>query len=152
MDRGAVCYARADGSLIKETIFPIMTPNGIGLSADGGRLYVAGATNGLLRLLRSRSAWCCASLDQGYAAYRPAEWPLLTQCAITDRGGLTITAYASPAKCVFAIIDYNARALQKFVERDDFWAPCIAWKKFKQSKFRFVNAMLGVELPEIADD
>lgn len=41
MDRGAVYYARADGSLIKETIFPIMTPNGIGLSPDGRTLYVS---------------------------------------------------------------------------------------------------------------
>ncbi|MCK6453132.1 MAG: SMP-30/gluconolactonase/LRE family protein [Alphaproteobacteria bacterium] len=41
MDRGAVFYARADGSLIKEAVFPIMTPNGIGLSPDGGTLYVA---------------------------------------------------------------------------------------------------------------
>lgn len=40
-DRGAVCYARADGSLIREIVFPIFTPNGIGLSPDGGTLYVA---------------------------------------------------------------------------------------------------------------
>jgi gluconolactonase len=41
MDRGAVYYARADGSLIREVVFPIMMPNGIGLSPDGGTLYVA---------------------------------------------------------------------------------------------------------------
>lgn len=41
MDRGAVYYARADGSLITEVAFPVMTPNGIGLSPDGGTLYVA---------------------------------------------------------------------------------------------------------------
>lgn len=41
MDRGAVFYARADGSLIREAVFPIMTPNGIGLSPDGRTLYVA---------------------------------------------------------------------------------------------------------------
>ena len=40
-DRGSVCYAKADGSLIKEVIFPIHKPNGIGLSADGKTLYVA---------------------------------------------------------------------------------------------------------------
>ncbi len=40
-DRGAVYYARTDGSLIKEVIFPIFTPNGIGLSPDGKMLYVA---------------------------------------------------------------------------------------------------------------
>lgn len=41
MDRGAVYYARADGSLIREVRFPSMTPNGIGLSPGEDRLYVA---------------------------------------------------------------------------------------------------------------
>jgi gluconolactonase len=41
LDRGAVFYARADGSLIREVIFPMITPNGIGLSPDDRTLYVA---------------------------------------------------------------------------------------------------------------
>ena len=41
MDRGAVYYAKADGSFIKELIFPISRPNGIGLSPDGKELIVA---------------------------------------------------------------------------------------------------------------
>lgn len=41
MDRGAVCYAKIDGSSIREVIHPIMAPNGIGLSPDGRTLYVA---------------------------------------------------------------------------------------------------------------
>jgi len=40
-DRGAVYYARADGSKIEEKVFPLERPNGIGLSPDGGTLYVA---------------------------------------------------------------------------------------------------------------
>ncbi len=40
-DRGAVYYARADGSSIREVVFPMFTPNGIGLSPDGRVLYVA---------------------------------------------------------------------------------------------------------------
>ena len=39
-DRGAVYYARADGSRIEEAIFPLERPNGIGLSPDDGTLYV----------------------------------------------------------------------------------------------------------------
>ena len=39
-DRGAVYYARADGSMIKEAIFPLERPNGIGLSPDERTLYV----------------------------------------------------------------------------------------------------------------
>jgi gluconolactonase len=41
MDRGFVCYARADGSACREVIRALVTPNGIGLSPDGTRLYVA---------------------------------------------------------------------------------------------------------------
>ena len=47
-DRGGVYYAKADGSLIKEVIFPLVTPNGIGLSPDGERLYVAETVTGRL--------------------------------------------------------------------------------------------------------
>ncbi len=39
MDRGALYYAKADGSMIKEIAFPLITPNGIGLSPDGKTLY-----------------------------------------------------------------------------------------------------------------
>jgi gluconolactonase len=39
-DRGAVYYAKADGSAIREAIFPLERPNGIGLSPDGRTLYV----------------------------------------------------------------------------------------------------------------
>ncbi|HVO26006.1 MAG TPA: SMP-30/gluconolactonase/LRE family protein [Candidatus Margulisiibacteriota bacterium] len=40
-DRTGVLYAKPDGSLIREVIFPLDAPNGIGLSPDGKRLYVA---------------------------------------------------------------------------------------------------------------
>src|SRR5512145_65999 len=39
-DRGAVYYAKADGSLIQEAVFPLERPNGIGLSPDERTLYV----------------------------------------------------------------------------------------------------------------
>ncbi len=41
MDIGAVYYAKADGSFITEVAYPMVTPNGIGLSPDGNTLYVA---------------------------------------------------------------------------------------------------------------
>jgi gluconolactonase len=40
-DHGAVYYARADGSRIVQVAFPLLTPNGVGLSPDGRTLYVA---------------------------------------------------------------------------------------------------------------
>jgi gluconolactonase len=54
MDRGAIYYARTDGSLIREAVFPIMTPNGVGLSPDGKTLYAAETETS--RLWPSRSS------------------------------------------------------------------------------------------------
>jgi gluconolactonase len=47
-DRGGLYYARADGSAIREVVFPLDSPNGVGLSPDGRRLYVAETYTGRL--------------------------------------------------------------------------------------------------------
>lgn len=47
-DQGAVYYAAADGSRIVEVAFPMLTPNGIGLSPDEKTLYVAETEGGRL--------------------------------------------------------------------------------------------------------
>lgn len=65
MDRGGVFYARADGSKIEEVVFPILTPNGIGLSPDGRSLYVAETQTGRL--------WAFDVEGPGRIARRP--WP-----------------------------------------------------------------------------
>ncbi len=51
-DTGALYYATADGSSITEVVHPLTTPNGVGLSPDGSRLYVAETGPG--------RAWCWA--------------------------------------------------------------------------------------------
>lgn len=38
--RGAIYYARTDGSFIRRAAHPVLTPNGVGLSPDGRTLYV----------------------------------------------------------------------------------------------------------------
>jgi gluconolactonase len=48
IDRGAIYWAKPDGSKIKEVIQPFTTPNGIGLSPDEKRLYVAETEGGRL--------------------------------------------------------------------------------------------------------
>jgi gluconolactonase len=64
-DRGAVYYARADGSLIREVAFPLVTPNGIGLSPDGATLYVAETEAARL--------WAWPILEPGVLGKEP--WP-----------------------------------------------------------------------------
>ncbi|MDX1383899.1 MAG: SMP-30/gluconolactonase/LRE family protein, partial [Thermoanaerobaculia bacterium] len=45
-DRTGIFYARADGSAIEEAVFPVESPNGIGLSPEGDRVYVAETPTG----------------------------------------------------------------------------------------------------------
>ena len=40
-DHGGVYYAKADGSAVTCVAYPVLTPNGVGLSPDGRTLYVA---------------------------------------------------------------------------------------------------------------
>ena len=47
-DHGGVYYAQPDGSSIREVIYPLESPNGIGLSPDGSKLYVAETHTGRL--------------------------------------------------------------------------------------------------------
>jgi gluconolactonase len=65
MDRGAVYYARTDGSMIREAIFPIMTPNGVGLSPDGRTLYVSET--------ETSRVWSYPITGEGEVAKEP--WP-----------------------------------------------------------------------------
>lgn len=68
MDRGGVYYAKADGSLIEEAIWPLLTPNGIGLSPDGSTLYVAETQTGRV--------WAFDIVAPGKIARQP--WPSVT--------------------------------------------------------------------------
>jgi gluconolactonase len=65
MDRGAVYYAKADGSFITEVAFPMVTPNGVGLSPDEKTLYVAETESARL--------WAFDIIEPGVVAKQP--WP-----------------------------------------------------------------------------
>ncbi|HVH23831.1 MAG TPA: SMP-30/gluconolactonase/LRE family protein [Pseudonocardia sp.] len=46
MDRGALYYGLADGSGVREVAYPLLTPNGVGLSPAGDRVYWAETATG----------------------------------------------------------------------------------------------------------
>lgn len=48
IDLGGLCYAKTDGSHIRELVQPMIQPNGVGLSPDGGTVYVAETRTGHL--------------------------------------------------------------------------------------------------------
>ncbi|HEY3683113.1 MAG TPA: SMP-30/gluconolactonase/LRE family protein [Streptosporangiaceae bacterium] len=45
-DRGGLYYAQPDGSSITEVAYPLISPNGVGLSPDGDRVYIAETQTG----------------------------------------------------------------------------------------------------------
>ncbi len=61
-DRTGVFYASPDGRMIKEILFPLEAPNGIGLSPDGKTLYVAETPTGRV--------WACELAGPGQIARR----------------------------------------------------------------------------------
>jgi gluconolactonase len=65
MDRGAVFYAAEDGSSIQEAAFPLITPNGVGLSPDGTTLYASETETGRV--------WAWPIQSPGQLAKEP--WP-----------------------------------------------------------------------------
>jgi gluconolactonase len=90
-DRTGVYYAKADGSQIIEVVFPADAPNGIGLSPDGKRLYVAETWTGRV--------WAWDVLGPGKLAQTPGFGPgggellvglpgfqLLDSLAVDDEG------------------------------------------------------------------
>ena len=68
IDRGRICYARADGSRISDLGLSMLTPNGIGLSPDEKILYVA-------ETLTAR-VWAFEIVEPGRLKLQP--WPAMT--------------------------------------------------------------------------
>ena len=65
-DRGGVYYAHTDGTRIQEVVYPLETPNGVGLSPDGRQLYVAETITGRL--------WAFDVLAPGVIQQREDRW------------------------------------------------------------------------------
>lgn len=107
-DRTGIFYAKADGSLIEEVIFPMRSPNGVGLSPDGRVLYVAETFTGTLHafplIAPGRIAPQGAGLFADSFLYRPAGPSYFDSLAVEaggnvcvgtlGRGGITVISPA----------------------------------------------------------
>ena len=108
MDRGCIHYAKADGSECREVIRGLITPNGIGLSPDGGTLYAAETIPGrvwawelpepgVARLDRSAGTLCRGRLVAGPGGYQEFDSMAVDSagriCVATlHRGGISVIA------------------------------------------------------------
>lgn len=99
MDRGGLYYAKADGSKIVEAVQPLVTPNGVGLSPDESRVYVAETEPG--RLL----AWDI--VGEGEVKLEPWPAPGFGTCVMAPEGFARFDSLALDAEgkiCVATLV------------------------------------------------
>lgn len=100
MDRGAVYYALPDGRSIKRIGFPLVTPNGIGLSPDETTLYVSETLTGRL--------WAFDLKEPGQVLQRPYPSPNGGRVVATSSGLRNLDSLAVQADgkvCVATLLD-----------------------------------------------
>jgi gluconolactonase len=107
VDAGVLYYAKSDGSAIVEVAFPMTTPNGVGLSPEGDRLYVAET---ITSRLWTYTVEAPGRVKEGVGLYAPPEAVLYSApglqpfdslaveaegnicVATTGRGGITVVS------------------------------------------------------------
>jgi gluconolactonase len=126
-DVTGIFYARADGSLLKEVIFPSENPNGIGLSPDGRTLYAAETFTCRLQAFRVTGP---GAVDQNAGPggpaiplYRPAGYKFFDSLGVEDSGNICV---ATIGECGISVIS-PAGALIEFVPTDDIFTTNICW-------------------------
>jgi gluconolactonase len=103
-DKGGIYYAKADGSSITEAVYGMSNPNGIGLSPDGSRLYVAETTTGRVwwwdiespGVLRPGTTMPFAP-GQGTLLYTFPDYQLLDSLAVDGDGNVCVATLLTGA-------------------------------------------------------
>jgi gluconolactonase len=104
VDRGAVYYAKADGSGIVRLVFPLDHPNGIALSPDGTRLYVAETITGRIWTWRLAAP---GVVEPGTTPFAPGTllfsfdgFQLLDSMAVDSAGNICVATLVTGAVSV----------------------------------------------------
>ncbi|MEM1133309.1 MAG: SMP-30/gluconolactonase/LRE family protein [Pseudomonadota bacterium] len=127
-DVTGVFYAKADGSLLKEVIFPSENPNGIGLSPDGKRLYIAETYTCKLWAYNIAAPGEIA-FDQGLLGpqgeflYSPAGYKYFDSLGVEANGNICV---ATIGECGISVISSEGE-LVEFVPTTDPFTTNIAF-------------------------
>jgi gluconolactonase len=130
-DHGGIYYARADGSFIREVLYPVDRPNGIGLSPDGSQLVFAETQRARLYRFRVTAPGDIDSAD--YASLAPkSSWhlagalttPALLDSLAVDAAGhvLVGTLILDPGLTEFNLDDGS---IQHHVLPSELWDPFV---------------------------
>ena len=126
-DVTGIFYAKADGSMLKEVIFPSENPNGIGLSPDGQTLYAAETFTCRLQAFRVTAP---GEVDQAAGPagpaipiYRPAGFKWFDSLGVEECGNICV---ATIGECGITVIS-PAGELVEFVATPDIFTTNICW-------------------------
>ena len=89
-DRGGLYYGRADGSLVREMAFPLDGPNGVGLSPEQDRVYVAETHQGSIFYWDLFGPGELAGSSHGRFLARPAGRKLFDSLAMDAHGNVSV--------------------------------------------------------------
>ena len=89
-DRGGLYYGRADGSSVVEVAFPLDGPNGVGLSPEEDRVYVAETHQGSILYWELAGPGELAGSPHGRFLARPAGRKLFDSLAMDAEGNVSV--------------------------------------------------------------
>ncbi len=102
-DRGGLYYAAADGSSIAEVVYPLDSPNGVGLSPDEDRVYVAETHSGQVLAwdLVGPGRLAGSSPSRGVFIGSPAGRKLFDSLAMDAHGNVSVATLSTPGITTF---------------------------------------------------
>jgi gluconolactonase len=89
-DRGGLYYGKADGSSVREISFPLDGPNGVGLSPEEDRVYVAETHQGSILYWELDGPGELAGSPHGRFLARPAGRKLFDSLAMDAEGNVSV--------------------------------------------------------------
>jgi gluconolactonase len=119
-DVTGLCYAKADGSFIAEVVHPMENPNGVGLSPDGGTVYVSETYTCRLWAFPVRAP---GVLGAGTPLYRPAGFKFFDSLGVEAGGNICV---ATIGECGISVVSPRGE-LVEFVATPDIFTTNIAW-------------------------
>jgi gluconolactonase len=127
-DVSGMFYARADGSGVEEAVFPMENPNGIGLSPDGKRVYVAETFTAKLWAFDLAGPGRIETTEgamgsRGRFIYRPAGNSWLDSLAVEECGNICVATIGQGG---ISVVSPDGQ-LVEFVETGDPFTTNICW-------------------------
>ena len=126
-DVTGIFYAKADGSLLKEVVFPSENPNGVGLSPDGATLYAAETFTCRLQAFRVTAPGevdpAAGPGGPAIPLYRPPGFKFFDSLGVEAGGNICV---ATIGECGISVVS-PAGELVEFVATDDIFTTNICW-------------------------